>query len=78
MISFSEILGFFAPYSREITGLFIIVVSVIIFYILLKIIQRYLLKKVKTKKQVSNINIFLGMLKFLFIFFLVMIVIAFY
>jgi small-conductance mechanosensitive channel len=78
MISFSEILGFFAPYTREIAGLVLLIVSIILFYIFLKIIERYLLKKVKTRKQVSNISVFLGMLKFLFLFFLVMIVIAFY
>lgn len=38
--------------------------------------QRYLLKKVKTKKQVSNVKVFLALLKFLFIFFLIIILIS--
>jgi small-conductance mechanosensitive channel len=38
--------------------------------------QRYLLKKVKTKKQVSNVKVFLALLKFIFVFFLVVILIS--
>lgn len=52
------------------------IISIIIFFILLKIIQRYLLKKVKTKKQVSNVNAFLSLLKFIFIFFLIITLIS--
>jgi small-conductance mechanosensitive channel len=52
------------------------VLSSIIFLILLKLIQRYLLKRVKTKKQASNIKVFLGLIKFIFIFFLVVILIS--
>jgi len=48
----------------------------IIFLIILKIIQHYLLKRVKTKKQISNIKVFLGLIKFIFIFFLVVILIS--
>ncbi len=50
--------------------------SVVIFLILLKIIQHRLLKKVKTKKQISNVRVFLGLLKFLFVFFLIVILIS--
>lgn len=50
--------------------------SIIIFFIILKIIQHRLLKKVKTKKQISNVRVFLGLLKFLFIFFLIIILIS--
>jgi small-conductance mechanosensitive channel len=38
--------------------------------------QRYLFKKVKTKKQVSNVKVFLSLLKFLFVFFLIIILIS--
>jgi small-conductance mechanosensitive channel len=50
--------------------------SSIVFLILLKIIQRYLLKKVKTKKHVSNVKAFLSLVKFIFIFFLIVILIS--
>jgi small-conductance mechanosensitive channel len=52
------------------------ILSSIIFLILLKIMQRYLLKAVKTKKQISNVKVFLSLLKFIFIFFLVVILIS--
>lgn len=52
------------------------IIAVIIFLILLKIIQRYLLKKVKTKKQITNVKAFLGLLKFIFIFFLIITLIS--
>jgi small-conductance mechanosensitive channel len=38
--------------------------------------QRYLLKKVKTKKQISNVKAFLSLLKFIFVFFLIVILIS--
>jgi len=38
--------------------------------------QRYLLKKVKTKKHVSNVKVFLALLKFIFVFFLIIILIS--
>lgn len=38
--------------------------------------QRYLIKKVKTKKQASNVKVFLSLLKFIFVFFLIVILIS--
>ena len=56
----------------------IIISSSVIFYILLRFLRRGLLLKVKTKKQVSNVRVFLTLLKFLFIFFLLIIVVAYF
>jgi len=56
----------------------VLLVTFIIFIILIKILKRNLLKKVKTKKQISNVTVFLSLIKFLFIFFLIIIVIAFF
>jgi small-conductance mechanosensitive channel len=56
----------------------VLLVSFIIFFILIKILKRNLLKKVKSKKQISNVTVFLSLLKFLFVFFLVIIVVAFF
>ena len=55
-----------------------VIVSFIILNIALRLIKRYLLKKVKTKKQASNVTVFLDLLKYLFAFFFVIIVIAVY
>ena len=38
--------------------------------------HRYLVKKVKTKKQVSNVKVFLSLIKFIFVFFLIVILIS--
>jgi small-conductance mechanosensitive channel len=56
--------------------IFIMVFSSIIFLILLKILQHYLFKKVKTKKHISNVKVFLGLIKFVFVFFLIIILIS--
>ena len=62
------------PYNHIIYQIFIVVLSLIIFILILKIVKRRLLKKVKTKKQVTNVLVFLGLLKFMFIFFLIIII----
>jgi small-conductance mechanosensitive channel len=56
----------------------IIVISIIIFMILLKIIKNHLIKKVKTKKQITNVSVFIDLLKFLFIFFIIIIILFTY
>jgi biopolymer transport protein ExbD len=43
----------------------VLLVSFIIFIIFIKILKRNLLKKVKTKKQISNVTVFLSLLKLL-------------
>ena len=58
--------------------LVVLLITFIIFFILIKILKRNLLKKVKTKKQISNITVFLSLLKFLFVFFLIIILVAFF
>jgi small-conductance mechanosensitive channel len=58
--------------------LVVLLVTFIIFFILIKILKRNLLKKVKTKKQISNITVFLSLLKFLFVIFLIIILVAFF
>jgi small-conductance mechanosensitive channel len=78
MITLPEILEYFTAYSSLISMLTFVIIASIIFFIFLKLFHRYLAKKVKTKKQISNITVFLGLLKFLFIFFLIIMVIALY
>jgi small-conductance mechanosensitive channel len=78
MITLPEILEYFTAYTSLISMLTFVIIASIIFFIFLKLFHRYLAKKVKTKKQISNITVFLGLLKFLFIFFLIIMVIALY
>ncbi|MDH7506556.1 MAG: mechanosensitive ion channel [Candidatus Thermoplasmatota archaeon] len=73
-----EILQQLEPYSYLIYQIMIIVISIIIFMILLKIIKNHLIKKVKTKKQITNVSVFIDLLKFLFIFFIIIIILFTY
>jgi len=66
------------PFLGIIQLVLFLVISFIIFSILLKLLQRRLLKKVKTKQQVSNVTAFLDLLKFLFVIFLIMIAFSAY
>jgi len=73
MINFVEVIGDlnlrkFIPISRTI---FTVVILIIIFNFLLGLIKKYLLKKVKTKKQISNVEIFSKMFKYVFLLILV-------
>jgi small-conductance mechanosensitive channel len=74
----SEIFQFIEPYQNIIYYLIIIFLSYIIFSIILKLLKRHLLKKVQKKKQVSNIMLFLDLLKYLFAVFLVIIILSVY
>jgi small-conductance mechanosensitive channel len=56
----------------------IVIISSIIFFIFLKILKKNLVKKLKTKKQISNVTVFLTLIKFLFAFFLLIVIIAFF
>ena len=67
------------PYMDVIRLMFFIVFAFLLFSLILGLFKRHLLRKVKRKKQISNIVGFFGLLKFIFVFFLVIIVfIAYY
>lgn len=57
---------------------FIIVTSFVILSIILRAIKKFMLQKVKTKKQMSNITVFIDLLKYFFAFFLFIIAIISY
>jgi len=73
-----DLLTYIEPYLDTIYFLIVVVFVFVIFSIILKIIKSMLLKKVTRKKQVSNVITFLSLLKFLFAFFLVIIIIFAY
>lgn len=73
-----DIINYIQPYTTLLNLLLLVIILYVLFFIFLKLLRRHLLKKVKTKKQISNITVFLSLLKFLFVFFLVIIAVAFY
>ena len=78
MFSISNIFQIFDPYTEAIRLLIFALVAFIVFIIVLKLIKRRLLKNIKTKKQISNVVIFLDILKYIFALFLVIIVFSAY
>ena len=66
------------PYRDLITVLISIIIAYIVFNIILKILKRKIVKKVRGKKQISNVIVFLDILKFLFIIFLIIIAFSVY
>jgi len=57
---------------------FTIITAFIIFSIVLKAIKKFMLNKFKTKKQRSNITVFLDLLKYTFAFFLIILALLTY
>jgi len=53
----------------------VIITTFVIFSIILRGVKRFLLQKVKSKRQLSNITVFLQLLKYLFIFFMILVVV---
>ncbi|MBU1941978.1 MAG: mechanosensitive ion channel family protein, partial [Candidatus Thermoplasmatota archaeon] len=66
------------PYSEILQIIVVILIAFIIFSIIHRIIKGRLLRTVKTKKQRTNITVFLDMLKYLFAVVIFLIVISFY
>jgi small-conductance mechanosensitive channel len=66
------------PYMDLITVIISIIIVYVIFSIILKILKRKIVKKVRGKKQISNVIVFLDILKFLFIIFLIIIAFSVY
>jgi small-conductance mechanosensitive channel len=59
--------------------MFLIIIFFLVFSIILRILKRHLLKKVKRKKQISNVIAFFGIIKIIFVIFLaIIIIIAYY
>lgn len=69
----ANIMGLFENYSEIFQLVITLIGAFIVFILILRLIQRNLLKKVKGKKQISNVNAFLGLLKFIFAIFLILI-----
>ena len=66
------------PYLNVLQVISVLVILFVIFSIILKLIERRLLKKVKTKQQKSNVTVFVSLLRFLFIIFLLVIALSVY
>jgi small-conductance mechanosensitive channel len=73
-----NILQYIEPYKNILYLIVVIIISYIIFNIILKVIKRRLIKKVQRKKQISNIMLFLDLLKYLYAVFLIIIILSVY
>ena len=73
-----DIFQYIEPYEHILYLIIIILISYIIFSIILKILKKQLIKKVQRKKQISNIMLFLDLLKYLFAIFLIIIILSVY
>ena len=78
MADLSSIPGNFEPYVYIIELITILFISFIIFRLISIYIKRFLLKKVKTKKQTSNVATFIDLLNFIFAIFLIIAVTTYY
>ena len=58
--------------------LLIIIIAIIVFSLILRLIKRILLRKIKTKKHVSNVSTFIDLLRYIFIIFLLIVVFSTY
>ena len=75
----NSIIDYLEPHSELIKLLLIIIVAFIILNLILRVIKSHLLKKVRSKRQVSNVTVFLDLLKYVFaLFFLLIIIFAYY
>ena len=74
----NDIFQYIEPYI-DITGFIIAIIIVfLIFSIIIRIIEKKLVKKVTTKKQITTIATFIGLFRFIFIIFLIVIAISSY
>ena len=75
---FANFIGYLENYMDILQLIITLIGSFIVFILISRMIRRHLLKKVKTKKQISNVTIFLDLLKYLFLIFLVIIAFSSY
>ncbi|MEA2055215.1 MAG: mechanosensitive ion channel family protein [Candidatus Thermoplasmatota archaeon] len=74
----NNIVNYVEPYIDILRLIAVLLISFIALSIILKLVKRQLLKRVKTKKQISNVTVFLDLLKYLFIsLFIVIVFIAY-
>ena len=55
-----------------------IIIALVVFITMHKLIKRVLIKKAKTKKQISNVLLFMKIVKYLFAFILILVIISSY
>jgi small-conductance mechanosensitive channel len=66
------------PYLEIVQIVLAVVISFVIFSIIIRLIRRRLLKKASSKKQQSNVTVFLDLLKYIFVFLLIIVVFSTY
>lgn len=68
----------FESYIPLIQIIILIIVAFAIFSLILQLIKKKLMEKVKTKKQISNVAVFIGLLRFIFLMMLLILVLSSY
>jgi len=74
----TDLYQYLEPYLDIIRLIIAIIVTFIIFSIIIHVIEKKLLKKVKSKKQVTTVATFIGLFRFVFILFLIIIAVSSY
>lgn len=78
MINYFELTLNYLGYFRVIRTIAIVIATYFIFSLILKIVKSHLKKKIKTKKQLSSLEIFAKLIKYIFLIFLVSIAFSSY
>lgn len=78
MINYFELTLNYLGYFRVIRTIAIVIATYFIFSLILKIVKNHLKKKIKTKKQLSSLEIFTKVIKYVFLIFLVSIAFSSY
>jgi len=77
-MAWTDLFPILEPYKEIIELFFAIIITFLIFSIILRILKKHLLKKVRRKRQASNVIAFFGIIKIIFVIFLVIIVVIAY
>ncbi len=78
MTAVDDFIQFLNPYIEVLQLILVIIIAFMVFSLLLRLIKRVLLKKIKRKKQIANAMVFLDIMRYLFAFFAILIVVAYY
>jgi len=74
----ASVFQFLEPHMELITVVIIIIATIIVFSIITRALRKFLIKKVKSRRQINNVTTFLDLLKFIFVIFLLIIAVGSY
>ncbi|KYK30130.1 hypothetical protein AYK20_09285 [Thermoplasmatales archaeon SG8-52-1] len=78
-MNWTDLIPILEPYKEIIELIFGVIIIFLVFSIILRVLKKQLLKKVKRKKQASNVIAFFGLVRFIFfVLIFIIIIIAYY